>query len=333
MHHGDSPTFANLHMERSKRSTIRLYLKWVLWVLLAQTILVNISAAIYAYKFTHFFSEPKTTSTSHNLLYKTWKLFVGPTFYKDAIEPEPPFPYHAVTLQTKDNIAIDGWYSQTDTSTKCVIFFHGISVNKSYVVKEASMFRSWGYNVLLIDFRAHGKSGGSNSTFGMKETDETAEAFEYAKFRGNKRIILYGVSLGAGVSLRAAACGMVHPDAIIADMPFGSLHLHLKSRAEVLGFPSEPFATLVTFWIGMERGYNAFRHNIDAYAKDVHCPVLVEWGEKDRYVKRNEITNVFKNLGSSKKKLVVYPNADHESFLQVDPITWQKSMKDFLSAL
>ena len=255
---------------------------------------------------------------------------MGPSFYKNTDEPPPPFPYEVVHLETSDKVAIEGWYSGMDTSEKCVIFFHGLSVNKSYLTREAAMFRLWGYNVMLVDFRGHGRSGGSNCTFGIRETDEVARAFDYAKSRGNHKIILYGVSMGAGVCIRAAALQKVHPDAIIADMPFGTLRNHLKSRATILGFPAEPFATLVTFWIGVERGYNGFRHNIAAYAKDVTCPVLVEWGEKDQYVKRDEIIKVYDNLASPGKKLVIYPLADHESFLHVDPVVWEREINSFL---
>lgn len=316
-------------MKTATRSNIRYYLKWVLWVVIVQFILVNISASVYAYKFTHFYNTPPVKVAAQNIFERTWKLFTGPSFYKNTIEPSPSFPYETVHLKTSDDIPIDGWYSPSDTSSKCVILFHGITVNKSYVADEASMFRSWGYNVLLIDFRGHGKSGGSTSSFGVKETDEVKTAFSFAQAKGNKKILLYGVSMGAAVCIRAVHLNLVKPDAIIADMPFGTLRNHLRSRAALLGFPSEPFATLVTFWIGVERGYNGFKHDISSYAKDVKCPVLVEWGEEDPYVKQEEIYRVFNNLSSVNKKIVTYFSAGHESFLKNDPSRWIKEVQSF----
>ncbi len=320
-------------MEKTKNRKLRYYLRLTLWVLLAQVILANISASIYAYKFTHFYSQPPPAYANQNVFDQTWKLFVGPKFYKNTLEPEPAFPYQQVTLKTTDSISIDGWYSTVDTAKGCVVLMHGLTVNKSYVEKEAVVFRSWGYNVLLIDFRAHGRSGGSNSSFGCKETDELTQAVTYARAHGNKKIILYGASLGAGVSIKAVSEQKVQADAIIADMPFGTLHNHLKARARVLGFPSEPFGALVTMWIGFEHGYNGFNHDISAYAKKVTCPVMVEWGEKDRYVSREEVDNVYASLASAYKKMVTYPDADHESFLHVDPNTWQREVKAFLDGI
>jgi alpha-beta hydrolase superfamily lysophospholipase len=320
-------------MQKAKTRNFRYYLKWTLWVIVIQIVLANISAAIYAYKFTHFYDAPAPSNSTQNVFNKTWKLFVGPKFYKNTNEPEPSFAYEPIQLKTSNGIPIDAWYSKTDSSNTCVIFVHGYSLNKSHLGEEAAMFKQWGYSVLLLDLRGHGKSGGNTTTFGVKETDELKKACAFAKQKGQSKIILYGVSLGAALSIKAVATGEVHPAAIIADVPFGSLHQHLKARARILGFPSEPFASLTAFWIGMERGYNGFRFDISSYSKKVDCPVLLEWGAKDPLVTKGETDSIYKNLSSKNKRLVIYPNADHGSFLQKDPFAWEKEVQAFLKTV
>ena len=311
----------------------RYILKWVIWVVLVQVVLINISAALYAHKLSHFYDKPGKVSSSQNIFGKTWKLFVGPKFYKNTNEPEPSFDYQTVQLKISEDINIDAWYSQADSSRTCVIFFHGISANKSFLSKEASLFRKWGYNVMLVDFRAHGRSGGNNSSFGVHETEEVQKSFEWARSNGNDNIILYGLSLGAGVCIKAVSENKVQPKAIIADMPFGSLQQHLAAKARSLGFPSEPFATLVTMWIGIERGFNGFNHKVSEYAKNVNCPILVQWGEKDSYVSRDEVNSVYRNLSSKEKNLVIYPAADHQSYLEVDVNAWETHVQAFMKSL
>jgi alpha-beta hydrolase superfamily lysophospholipase len=319
-------------MQKTKTNKFRYYLKWALWVLLAQFVLANISASIYAYKFTHFYEGPPPPYTERNVFEKTWKLFVGPNIYKNTNEPEPEFPFEKLSLTSADGAVLDSWYSGVDSSKGCVIFLHGYTGNKTSLVTEASLFRSWGYSVLLFDFRGHGKSSGHVTSMGVKETKDVEKAFEYAKSRGNKKIILYGVSMGAVVSLKAANENIIHPDAIIADMPFGTLHNHLESRARVIGFPTEPFATLVTFWIGAENGFNGFGHSVLRYAKGVQCPVLLQWGDRDQFVMPNEINKVFAALDAKNKKLVVYDGAGHDSFLRNDPDKWQSEARAFLNS-
>ena len=308
-------------------------IKILLWVLTVQLILLNLSAALYAYKFTHFYEGPPPAHSSSNILVKTWKLFIGPKYFKNTKEAEPPFTYQPVALKVPGQQRIDAWYSGSDSSQKCVLFFHGVGANKSALSSEALWFKQNGYNVLLVDLRGHGKSSGNSITWGFRETEEVSQAFEWARAKGNRTIFLYGCSMGAMVVIKAVADGKVQPAGIIADMPCGSLHDHLRARARVVGCPAEPFASLVTFWVGMENGYNGFNHDVRSYAEKISCPVLLQWGERDAFVTREETGRIFHNLKSPDKKLVVYPEAGHESFLAADPVQWEKEMKSFLGTL
>ena len=235
-------------MQRTRKQKLRQLFIWIIWILVIQIILANISAAIYAYKFTHFYTNPPPYQPTKNVFVKTWKLFVGPRIYKLSSDTSAPSGYQTIKLQT-DKLSIEGWYAAVDSAKDCVIFFHGITVCKDVLLKEAEQFKAWGYNVLLIDFRGHGNSTGTKSSFGIKETDEVKKAFHFAQSKGNKNILLYGSSLGSVAIFKAVAENKVAPTAIIADMPFGSLQDHLKARARVLGFPPQPFAFLVTLWI------------------------------------------------------------------------------------
>jgi uncharacterized protein len=320
-------------MQRTRKQKLRQLFIWIVWILVIQIILANISAAIYAYKFTRFYTNPPPYQPAKNVFLKTWKLFVGPRIYKLPADTAAPPGYEKIKLQTNNQLPIEGWYSSSDSAKDCVVFLHGITNSKNILLPEAEQFKNSGYNVLLIDFRAHGNSGGNKSSFGVKETDEVQKAFEFAKAKGNKNILLYGSSLGSVVALKAVAEGKVNPLAVIADMPFGSLQDHLKARARTLGFPSEPFAFLVTLWIGIENGYNGFNHDTYNYAEKVKCPVLIQWGDKDIYVIEEEVNNTFQKLGSKEKRLIVYPGANHESYLRYDPVNWQKNVGSFIASL
>ena len=320
-------------MKQNRTKAWRYYLKWVLWILVFQIVLANISASIYAYKFTHLYDGPAPAPTHDNVFIRTWKLFVGPKFYKNPEELKPSFAYESFKLKLEDGQQIDGWYSPTDSSKGCVIFLHGITMNKSMLVNEASKFKQWGYSVLMIDFRAHGVSDGHSTSFGMRETEEAKLAFEWAKRNANIKIIFYGVSLGAVVAIKATAENKIQPTAIIADAPFANLHSHLQARSREIGFPSEPFGALVTMWIGIEKGFNGFNHDVNDYAQKVQCPVLLECGDADRYVSVEEIKKIYNRFPSAHKKLVLYPGLDHESYLHAAPLNWESEMNSFLSGL
>ena len=148
--------------------------------------------------------------------------------------------------------------------------------------------------------------------------------------KGEKNIILYGSSLGAVVITKAINDYKISPSRIILDLPFASLHDHLRGRARVLGFPSEPFGALVTFWAGIENGFNGFRHNTCRYAKKIQCPVLMQYGANDKLVLKRETECVFSHIASVEKKLVQYENAGHEYLLRNDPAKWRLEVGNFL---
>jgi alpha-beta hydrolase superfamily lysophospholipase len=318
--------------EKKTRRRLPSLIRWIGWVLLFQLVLINISAAIYAHRLTHFYNDPSLqgSHSSGNIFQKTWKLFTGPKFPKSLIRQTPSFAYDTVRLQRANGDWVDAWYGEPDSLAKgTVILFHGLSANKSYLVREAATFRLMGYRVMLVDLRAHGNSDGQNTTIGRNETEEVRLAYNYIKAKDTKPVYCWGVSMGAVVLARAVAEGDVQPAGLILELPFASLQSHLKARARVLGFPQQPFAFLVTGWIGIERGFNGYRHSTVDYAAKINCPVLVQYGGRDTYVLKSEINAIYQAIPGNRKNVVGYEEAGHESLLMSEPDHWKKTMLDF----
>ncbi|MGZ3880684.1 MAG: hypothetical protein ACXVBF_05075, partial [Flavisolibacter sp.] len=137
--------------EQAIPSNYRYYLKWIIWALVLQFALANISAAIYAYKFTHFFKNPPDWDVAHprNVFDKTWKLFKGPSFGKEENEKQPTFPYQGLTLSLSNGGKIDAWYSQVPNPLGTICLFHGLTSSKAFYIDEANEFRNYGFNVFL----------------------------------------------------------------------------------------------------------------------------------------------------------------------------------------
>jgi alpha-beta hydrolase superfamily lysophospholipase len=293
---------------------------------------------MYAYKFTHLYpaEEAPTQKVSENIFAKTWRLFSAPRFYKQP-QSEKPADYDTVHLATSNGLAIEAWYNKwnnPDSSAKgTVLLFHALSGNKSRILPEAEEFRRWGYNVMLVDARSHGNSAGQTTTIGYRESEEVKLAYDFIKQKGEKTIILWGFSMGAVQIMKAVAEYDLQPAGIIPQMPFLSLQSHIKSRIKSLGFPRQPFSFFITFWIGAERGFNGFGFNMLTYAKKIHCPVLLQYGSKDQLVPQEDAKRIYEAVSSVNKRMVVYDGANHESFLQKDPVLWRNEVSAFLAAI
>ena len=229
------------------RKGLRSVFKWILWVFLAQFVLINISGIIYGYKLTHFY-EPALGATdetpSRNVFIKTWRLFKGPVYRKITNEESPAFPYQTAHLFTKDSLLLEAWYIPVDSAKGTVILVHGLGGNKSSVLKQAYEFRYLGFNVMLVDMRAHGRSDGNTTTMGFRESEDVKLAYEYVLKKGEKNIILYGISLGSVVIAKAFFDYDIAPSRIILEIPFSNMKKLIGVRGKMIGFPKSPLVVL-----------------------------------------------------------------------------------------
>jgi len=318
---------------KDKKASKKTVLKWIGNVLLAQLILINISAAFHAYKFTHYYDDDKTRDqppSQGKPLLRTWRLMTGKKLARSPIQYYPNIPYDTVILTTVNGEKLEAWYIKADSAKGTVILFHGLGSNKGNVLGEALEFNSFGYNTMLIDIRAHGNSGGIVNSIGYNESEEVKLAYDHVSKKGEKNIVLWGMSLGAVIITKAIGQYDLRPKKIILEMPFDRLQDHLRARARISGFPGEPFGFFVTFWAGLEQGYWGYGHKTSRYVKSINCPVLLQWGTNDDYVMKEEIERIFASIGSPKKKLEIYDGARHSPLIASDQLQWDKAVTEFL---
>lgn len=294
-------------------------------------ILLNIITAFQAYKFTHFYDAGEiTVKQDKNGWDKTSEILFGINVEKKLNTILADTTFETVYLVTKDNIKLQAWHLKTDSVAKgTVVMFHGHGSTKSAIIKESEAFRKMGYNTFLLDFRAHGSSGGNTTTIGYYEAEDVELAYNYIKNRGEKNMVLWGISMGAATITKAVNDYALQPNKIILEMPFGSILKAAEGRIKMMQLPGEPLATLITFWGGAEHGFWAFNMKPVEFAKKINCPVLLQWGKNDPRVSRSEIDMIYANI-TAPKKLVVYNNAGHESLCKNENDKWMAEVQSFL---
>ncbi len=311
-------------MKKALRITLKVFL--VLFVL------INIITAFHAYKFTHFYNAGEVTikkPEDKSGWDKTKEALFGINAVKKVNDAVPDSTFKTIYLTTKSGLKLEAWYIAVDSAKGTVALFHGHGGTKSGVLKESEEFRKMHYNTLLLDFRAHGGSEGNTCTIGYNEAEDVKLAYDFIKEKGEKNVILWGISMGAATIAKAMRDYPLQPSKVILEMPFGSILGAAEGRIKMMGLPGEPLAMLITFWGGVENGFWAFKMKPTEFVKKITCPVLIQWGKNDPRVSRQEIDDIYNNI-SSAKNLVVYDSSGHESLCKKETEKWKTAISAFL---
>ncbi len=120
-------------------------------------------------------------------------------------------PYKDVRIPSRDrDIEISGWWIPRPASAKAIVMVHGRGENRTTefyshfldLAAALNTFQGRGFNVLMIDLRAHGLSGGAESAWGIAERRDVEGAVDWIKSQG-----FPPASIGAlGASLGATSC-------------------------------------------------------------------------------------------------------------------------------
>jgi alpha-beta hydrolase superfamily lysophospholipase len=294
-------------------------------------VLINIILASHAWHFTWFFDPiPKTQAAGINPNGKWRELLLGFRFPKSEITEVPQSHYQTIQLRSTEGLTIEGWYIPADSARGTVLMFHGHSSNKSRLMAEAQWFGEQGYHVLLTDFRAHGNSEGNVCTIGYSEAADIKAAYDFVQGKGEQNIVLWGVSMGAAALLKAIPEYNLQASKVILECPFASLLDAVKGRMRTMNLP-EALSYPLTFWGGAQRGFWAFNFEPANYAVHIQTPVLLQWGQLDERVTRQETERIFASFRSAQKELVIYEEAGHESFCKKVPAQWAQQMAKFLA--
>lgn len=306
------------------------WIKRVFIALVTLFILMNIVAALHAYRFTHFSltaTEPSPRPEELSLKQKLSALTMGVKTPKPQSTARPSLPYSTVTLSTNPHIA--AWHIGKDHSPGTVVLFHGYIADKGKMLDKAEVLHAMGYSTLLVDFMGSGESEGTQTTIGYYEAQQVRDAFRYLQEQGETNIYLFGTSMGAVAIMKALDDYQIQPRGVILECPFGTLYETVCARFDAMGVPTFPMASLLVFWGGIENGYWGFSHNPEEYAFSVDAPVLLMYGAKDARVSRKEIDRIYTNL-PEEKELIVFPEAGHENYLIRYSAEWQTAMGNFL---
>ena len=220
-----------------------------------------------------------------------------------------------------------------NNSTCTILLFHGYRSSASHDFSCAvEMYYKMGFNILLVDQRAHGKSEGKYITFGVNESRDVLSWLGFLnKEFGPRQVVISGISMGATtvlLSLRfplpqnvkavIADCGFTSPVDIISKVGMDSYKINAK--------PLIPFLNLACRLLG--KFYITNISTIDA-VKNTNLPIMFIHGEKDTFVPCEMSKAAFKNCGDN-CRIFLSAEAGHGTSFLLDTEPLILELKSFL---
>ena len=154
--------------------------------------------------------------------------------------------YREVGLKSGDGLSLRGWWieragSSRAGSSRAAVLVHGWGGDRSspHVLETALVYERAGFDVLIIDLRAHGESEGERVTVGYKEVRDVRGALSWLEERGYEPedVVLHGWSMGGAAVVQAAAGSGVA--AVVEEAGYADLLPLLRERIpEASGLPS-----------------------------------------------------------------------------------------------
>jgi len=245
-----------------------------------------------------------------------------------------------VSIQSADGLTLRGYLLPAEkTAKRFAILVHGHRANGLNEFTHMTPFyhETLGYNVLLPDHRAHGRSEGKWIGFAALDWPNINLWIKYltARFGDDIEIILHGISMGAAtVMLVNNNNPPPQVKIVIEDCGFSSQKAELRSAAamflgklEVLTVPAHYIAFALQKVIC---GYSYKSSDPLSGMKNAKCPMLFVHGDADKFVHTRFVYELYEACPTP-KKLFVVPDAIHAFSYYKDPEGYNKAIIEFFN--
>lgn len=226
-----------------------------------------------------------------------------------AYYPKRPLgtPAEDVWITSGDGTRLHALRMPTPTKPKAtILYLHGNAENLSTHAHLVSWLPAQGYEVLALDYREYGQSGGDRDIDGVHQDAEAALAWLVA--RGAEKtgpIIVYGQSIGGSIAIRLVATSPLRSQvrALVSDSAFSS---YRRIAREKLGSVWLTWPLQWPLSLLMSDRYAA----IDAVAKISPIPLLIIHGDEDIVVDVSHAQRLF-DAAREPKQLWIVPGGHH----------------------
>ena len=209
-------------------------------------------------------------------------------FMHAAVKNFAEVPSERMEVQSVDGLKLVGRFYAAENADKTVICIHGYCGTGLHDMSAiAPFFLKNGFNVLLVDNRAHGESEGNVIGYGVLDSlDITVWINALGTARPVKSTFLYGISMGAATAMMTAQYVRRNEiTGIIADCGYTSIYEQFRFMFRTLT-PVPPALIVPAIRRRAKKfaGYDIKKTDTREILSKTDIPVMFIHGDADKFV-------------------------------------------------
>lgn len=206
-------------------------------------------------------------------------------------------------LESGDRTKLNALHFCSNASKGLILYFHGNAGNLSRWGQITSRLVDFGYDVIVMDYRGYGKSGGKICEEVLYSDAQLFYDHALKKY-GAGQIVVYGRSLGTSIATWVASRN--NTKKLILETPFYNLKDVAKER-----FPFLPVSQLLRYKMASNE-----------FIKGVEVPIRIFHGTSDRVVAYSSGKKLFDAIPFPDKKFYTIDQGRHNNLDQYE-VYWR----------
>ena len=246
--------------------------------------------------------------------------------------------FETVSFVAADGVRLEGWWIPAEQPSATVLLLHGYQQNRAELLDHAPYLHEAGFDALLFDWRAHGRSGGTFCSLGFHERLDLAAALTFTETRTGRPSVGLGYSMGAAIGILG---GAEDPrlTALVADSSFATVEGSLDTAFPILSqpkLPAFPFAPIALRIAELQAGLRSSDvRPVDVVGRWAPRPILFISGARDNLVPPSESDRLVAAAGATGQLFRLaqagHPSSGTETYV-IDPDGYRAAVLSFFDA-
>lgn len=235
-------------------------------------------------------------------------------------------------ISSDDNLNLQANYKiQKNKTHKWAILIHGYKSNNSSMMSYGAKYYEKGYNVLIPNNRAHGKSEGDYIGMGWLDKDDIACWVKWiVKQDKDAKIILHGVSMGAATTMMISGENLDNVVGYIEDCGYTSVWDIFASELDKrFSLPTFPILNLSSMVASLKAGYDFKSSSSVEQVKKCKNPMMFIHGNSDDFVPTSMVYELY-DIANCKKEMYIVKKAGHAEAKDCDVDAYWNKVFSFI---